>query len=150
MYERDSIFMLQLLIGNPYKFSFLNYYSYSPWVLLIIPFVITIWAILLRKYMRTYRELSRLQSVNGTPLISHLGETLNGVSTIRAFKKEQDFINKNIEYLNTKLNVNFWKDSARRWFSIRITLTSISVFIFTWTFWVSKFENQNLILYRYD
>ena len=92
----------------------------------------------------------RLENVNGTPLISHLGETLNGVSTIRAFKKEQDFINKNIEYLNTKLNVIFWKDSARKWFSIRIILASISVFIFTSIFWVSKFENKNLILYRYD
>jgi len=78
--------------------------------------------------------LSRLQNVTGSPLISHLGETLNGLSTIRAFNKEKDFINQNTEYLNIKLNISFWKESLKSWFGLRIMLACSTVFLFTGIF----------------
>ena len=36
----------------------------------------------------TYRELKRLDSVNRSPLYALLGETIDGVATIRAYSAE--------------------------------------------------------------
>jgi len=112
--------------------------KFSLWVLTIVPFVIWILVLWSRYYIKTYRELSRLQNVTGSPLISHLGETMNGLSTIRAFKKEKSFIDKNIEILNAKLNISFWKESLKSWFGLRIILACSTIFLFTGVFWVSN------------
>ena len=73
----------------------------------------------------------------GSPLLSHLGETLNGVSTIRAFRKEQDFIDKNIENLNAKLNITFWTEAMECWFQIRTIMICTLIFAFTGIFVVN-------------
>ena len=41
--------------------------------------------------MPTARELQRLESVTRSPIFSHFGETLEGASTIRAFRAEGQF-----------------------------------------------------------
>lgn len=132
-HEHPLIFMLQLWIGIR------QLTNYSLWVLIIVPFVLFVCLILLKLFIKTYRDLSRLKSVAASPVISHLGETLNGTSTIRAFRKEKDFIKKNNENLNIKLNIFFWKAAVRAWFGIRISLTALAIFIFTSSFWVRKF-----------
>mmetsp|Transcript_42723 Transcript_42723/g.50043 ORF Transcript_42723/g.50043 Transcript_42723/m.50043 type:complete len:133 (-) Transcript_42723:376-774(-) len=119
----------------------------SLWVLIIVPVMFVIVYFLLKKYAKVCKDLSRLQSVNGSPVLSHLAETLNGASTIRAFtqpaapdeqqdnpstvKKVQLFINKNYGYLNQKMNMAFWLEACERWFSIRTLFASIMIFVFT-------------------
>jgi len=99
-----------------------------------VPVILAICIYHLKYFIRTYKDLSRLKSVAGSPVLSHLGETITGVSTIRAFNKQEEFINKNIENLNHKVNVFFWKGACKSWFGIRITLSSILIFIFTAVF----------------
>ena len=60
-----------------------------------------------------FRELTRLENVSGSPLIGNLGETLNGLTTIRTFRKQEDFIKRNLEILDTKLSISFWKESLK-------------------------------------
>ena len=42
-----------------------------------------------------YREAKRLDGISGSPVYSHFGETLTGISTIRAFGHQRRFINEN-------------------------------------------------------
>ena len=111
----------------------------SPWVLATLPFVLLAMVILLRYYIKSFREVNRLGSVSHSPLMNHLGETINGVTTIRSFQKEDDFIKKNYESLNVVTNVGFWRESLRSWFAIRIEFVSLFLLGFTCGFLVRIF-----------
>jgi ATP-binding cassette, subfamily C (CFTR/MRP), member 1 len=94
------------------------------WVLTIVPIMFLLTYILLKFYMNTYRELSRLGSVTHSPIINHFAETLSGATTIRNYNKKAEFIEIYYNIQNTNLNVEFWKLAVRRWFAIRILITS--------------------------
>jgi ABC-type multidrug transport system fused ATPase/permease subunit len=51
-------------------------------------------------YLRSSVELKRLESISRSPIFQHFGETLNGVSTIRAYGDEQRFIRENLRKIN--------------------------------------------------
>lgn len=44
-----------------------------------------------RYYIPTARELQRIESITRSPIYSKFGEALNGVPTIRAYRKEQHY-----------------------------------------------------------
>ena len=46
-------------------------------------------------YMRTVRQLKRFDSIRRSPIYVNFDETLMGVSCVRAFRKQQQFIVKN-------------------------------------------------------
>ena len=48
------------------------------------------------------RQLRRLNAVTRSPIFSHFGETLSGVSTVRAYKVQDRFINS----MNDKIDDN--------------------------------------------
>ena len=79
--------------------------------------------------MKTYRELNRIWSVTHSPVLVQLSETLSGSSIIRNFSKEREFIEENYRKMNVAMNAEFWKDSVRRWFTIRIGLVGRLVII---------------------
>ena len=64
----------------------------NPWTLLIIVPITVLAGLFSRYYLRTSRELQRLESVCRSPVYSHFSETLNGLGTIRTRKRENDFV----------------------------------------------------------
>jgi len=111
----------------------------TPWVLALLPFIILAMVILLKFYIKTFREVNRLGSISKSPLMNHLGETINGVTTIRSFGKDKDFIQKNYKTLNVVTNVGFWRESLRSWFAIRIEFVSLCLLGFTCGFLVRNY-----------
>ena len=67
----------------------------SSWSLLSLPFVIIAGFILLRFYIRSFREITRIETVTNSPILSDFGKTISGVTTTRCFKKQKDFLFKN-------------------------------------------------------
>ena len=65
--------------------------SLKPW--LLVPFaILMILALMFRKlYLRTAKYIRMLEGAAKSPVIQHIGCTLNGLSTIRAFKQGARF-----------------------------------------------------------
>ena len=75
-----------------------------------------------RYFTKTYRELKRLDSVSRSPLFALLGETLDGISTIRAYDAEPALLKKIIEMMDTQQNAYFLTTTAQCWLAIRLEL----------------------------
>lgn len=61
----------------------------NPW-LLIPSFIMTIFLYALRTiYIRTTRCLNRIESTSRSPVFTHINATIQGLSTVRAFKAQK-------------------------------------------------------------
>ena len=59
-----------------------------PWIILPAIPLMVIFALIGRYYLNPSRDLRRLEAVNRSPVLSHFRDSLEGLVTIRAYKKE--------------------------------------------------------------
>ena len=59
-----------------------------PWIILPAFPLMVIFALIGRYYLNPSRDLRRLEAVNRSPVLSHFRNSLEGLVTIRAYKKE--------------------------------------------------------------
>uniref|UniRef100_A0A452GXK5 ATP binding cassette subfamily C member 2 n=1 Tax=Gopherus agassizii TaxID=38772 RepID=A0A452GXK5_9SAUR len=99
--------LLMICLATPY------------FALIIIPLSI-LYFFLLRYYVSTSRQLRRLDSVTRSPIYSHFGETVSGLSVIRAYGHQERFLQHNdrIVDMNQK-SVYSWIVS-NRWLAVRL------------------------------
>ncbi|KAK2749837.1 hypothetical protein FQN57_005251 [Myotisia sp. PD_48] len=71
-------------------------------------------------YLRTSRELKRLDSVSKSPIFAHFQETLGGISTIRAFRQQKRFAQENEWRMDANIRAYFPSISANRWLAVRL------------------------------
>jgi ATP-binding cassette subfamily C (CFTR/MRP) protein 1 len=62
------------------------------WFTLALPPIMFVYISVQRFYIPACRELQRIESISRSPIYSGLGEAVNGVETIRAFRQEAHFI----------------------------------------------------------
>jgi ATP-binding cassette subfamily C (CFTR/MRP) protein 1 len=68
------------------------------------------------------RELQRLDSITRSPVYAHFGETLGGLTAIRAFGHTPRFARTNEMLLNANLAAYLTKKAADRWLNVRLEL----------------------------
>ena len=61
----------------------------SFWILTSLPFMVLLIVIFSKYFLRCYWELVRLEQLSFSPIISHLGEGINGSSTIWAYGRQK-------------------------------------------------------------
>ncbi|KAI1316226.1 hypothetical protein EDD11_010273 [Mortierella claussenii] len=81
-------------------------------------------------YLRSSRELKRIESITKSPIFSHFGESLSGVATIRAYGQEKRFQHENLELLDEHNRPFFYFWVCNRWLSIRVDVLSALVSFF--------------------
>ena len=77
-----------------------------PWVALLYPILLIAIIILFKLSIAATKEVSRVESVTKSPLLSFLTESISGASTIRAFDKTPDFLAFNYRLLNRNILAN--------------------------------------------
>jgi len=70
-------------------------------------------------YLHASRDLKRLESVERSPLFQQFGETLTGVTTIRAYSDERRFIRDNLARINKQIRPFIYLWAANRWLAFR-------------------------------
>lgn len=124
IYKVDEILarVFNMLFNNVARSGFtlgVIAYTSPPFTALIIPLGLTYYWIQ-RYYLRTSRELKRLDSVTRSPIYAHFQESLGGVSTIRAFRQDERFRLENEWRLDANLKAYFPSVSANRWLAVRL------------------------------
>eukprot|EP00871_Galdieria_phlegrea_P001718 jgi/Galph1/2547/GphlegSOOS_G1226.1 len=76
-------------------------------------------------YLKTNRELKRLESITRSPFLAHFGETLNGVSCIRAFDAQTMFAEQNYGLLDRNSKPTLYSVSCNRWLGIRLDVVGV-------------------------
>ncbi|KAK3684426.1 Transporter of the ATP-binding cassette (ABC) [Vermiconidia calcicola] len=102
---------------------------------LIAGFFITILYFLIgRFYINSSRDLKRIESVQRSPLYQQFGETLSGMTTIRAYGDERRFIRENLHRVNTHSRPFIYLWGTNRWLAFRIDAVGALVSFFTGAF----------------
>lgn len=72
----------------------------NPWLLLVVVPVAVLVVYIAKYYLKTSRDLKRLESTCRSPVFSHFSETLNGLDTIRSRGKQKDFVKQFHRYVH--------------------------------------------------
>ena len=83
-------------------------------------FIALIYAAIGQLYLRSSRDLKRLESVQRSPLYQQFGETLSGIVTIRAYGDERRFIRDNQTRVDTHNRPFIYLWAANRWLALRV------------------------------
>jgi len=85
-------------------------------------------------YINSSRDLKRLESVQRSPLYQQFGETMSGMTTIRAYGDERRFIRENLNRVNTHNRPFIYLWGANRWLAFRVDVVGALVAFSTGVF----------------
>ncbi|XP_052813608.1 multidrug resistance-associated protein 1-like isoform X2 [Mya arenaria] len=117
-------------------------YSTPIFVTIIVP-IGFVYICIQRFYIPTSRQLKRLESKTRSPIYSHFGESLSGVSTIRAFGVQDRFILESETRLDCNQEYAYVNIVVNRWLGIRLEILGAFVVLGAALFSVLERENIN-------
>ncbi|XP_031714239.1 multidrug resistance-associated protein 4-like [Anarrhichthys ocellatus] len=91
-----------------------------PWILIPVVPLLAVFLFLRCYFLQTSRDIKRLESTTRSPVFSHLSSSLQGLSTIRAFKVQQWFQQMFDEYQDLHSEAWFLFLTTSRWFAVRL------------------------------
>lgn len=103
---------------------------YFPSLMIVLIFIVifpTKW--ISKFYLIASRELTRLESISSSPIVSHFKQTIIGVKHIRVLNQTSNFIEKNYENINTSTRVNYSLVGCRIWMALYLEIFSLSLVI---------------------
>ncbi|KAL7945402.1 hypothetical protein V8C42DRAFT_323034 [Trichoderma barbatum] len=106
----------------------------TPGFLIAAFFIAILFYVVAAFYLRASRDLKRLESVQRSPLFQQFGETLSGMTTIRAYGDERRFIRDNLAKINTQTRPFIYLWACNRWLAFRADLLGNFVSFFAGVF----------------
>ncbi|KAH7122780.1 ATP-dependent bile acid permease-like protein [Dendryphion nanum] len=106
----------------------------TPGFLIAGAFITVLYAAIGRFYLSSSRDLKRLESVHRSPLYQQFGETLTGMTTIRAYGDERRFVRENLSKINTQHRPFIYLWAANRWLAFRVDVVGAMVSFFAGVF----------------
>jgi ATP-binding cassette subfamily C (CFTR/MRP) protein 1 len=106
----------------------------TPWFTPLVLPLGSLYYFVQRYYLRTSRELKRLDSVSRSPIYAHFQESLSGMSTIRAYRQQGRFSQENEWRVDANIRAFFPSISANRWLAVRLEFIGSAILLFASTF----------------
>ncbi|MEE6497511.1 hypothetical protein FKM82_002762 [Ascaphus truei] len=102
----------------------------TPIAAVIIPPLGLVYFFVQKFYVATSRQLKRLESVSRSPVYSHFNETLLGVSVIRAFGEQKQFIQISDVRVDENQRAYYPSIVSNRWLAIRLEFVGNCIVLF--------------------
>ncbi|XP_031564753.1 multidrug resistance-associated protein 4-like [Actinia tenebrosa] len=102
----------------------------NPWFVLVIAPTVFLFLIICHLYLKTARELSRMEAINCSPLYEHVSETMKGLEVIHSLEKENSSLEKLHEKQDLYTRSLSLEIATSRWVSLYVDLLS-SAFLTT-------------------
>ena len=99
-----------MLLGSVVTVCIVNF-----WILIAIPIILAGFFALRSLYMKSSRQVKRIDSISRSPIYSHLSETLDGLTSIRAFGVANKFMDEHIKTQEDNGRAFFTYLSMARW-----------------------------------
>ena len=106
----------------------------TPGFLIAGVFISILYFLIGKFYINSSRDLKRLESIQRSPLYQQFGETLSGMTTIRAYGDERRFIRENLHKVNTHSRPFIYLWGANRWLAFRVDVVGALVSFFAGMF----------------
>lgn len=100
---------------------------YLPYFAVAIPFLGFAFVFLANFYQGSSREIKRLEATQRSLVYNNFNETLTGMSTIKSFKAEDDFIRKNDYFINRMNEAYYLSIATQRWLCVHLDIITSSV-----------------------
>ncbi|KAI0190101.1 P-loop containing nucleoside triphosphate hydrolase protein [Astrocystis sublimbata] len=94
-------------------------------------------------YVAASRELKTLESDRRSPLFQHLGESVSGILTIRAYGAERRYHTTALTRLDEYNQLSFVLEGAERWMVLRLSVMGAFVSLFAGLFAVTSTGQQS-------
>ncbi|KAL9957080.1 hypothetical protein ACROYT_G038671 [Oculina patagonica] len=94
------------------------------WLLVVILPLVALLAYIGRYYLKSSRDLKRVESVCRSPVFSHFSDTLNGLDTIRTRGRQKDFVDQLFRYQDTHSQSFIMVAACERWLGVRVGVVS--------------------------
>jgi ABC-type multidrug transport system fused ATPase/permease subunit len=75
---------------------------------------------LAKRYLPATRDLRRLDLAARSPIFHHFGETINGMTTIRAMNRQNEMVINSVQRLEQQMEAYYLSNTAARWLSLRL------------------------------
>ena len=92
----------------------------TPWFLAVVVPFLGLYFFIQRFYVSTSRQLKRLESVTRSPIFTHFSETINGVSTIKAYNASERFILESDHRVDQNQRCFYPNAVANCWLQVRL------------------------------
>merc|ERR1712048_823548 len=84
----------------------------TPWFLAVVFPLLGIYRFTQNYYVPAYRQLKRIESNLRSPIFSHFSETLDGVTSIRAFAQQAYFQSENAQKVRKNMRAYYLNTAA--------------------------------------
>ncbi|KAF8978331.1 hypothetical protein BGZ46_006592 [Entomortierella lignicola] len=115
----DAIQVAFMLLGSIITVCVVN-----PWVIIAIPFILVGFMGLRFLYIKSSTQAKRIDGQSRSPIYAHVSETLDGLSTVRAFRACGKFMDEHIKTQEDNGRAYFAYLAMARWLGYRLDAVS--------------------------
>ncbi|CAO3570724.1 unnamed protein product [Mortierella alpina] len=115
----DATQIVFMLIGSVIVVCIVN-----PWIVIAIPFLFAGFIGLRSVYIKTSRQVKRIDSQTRSPIYSQLSETLDGLTSVRAFDAGERFMGRFVDAQEANGRAFFSYLICARWLGFRLDALS--------------------------